>query len=110
MSAAAPGALSARTMGSMPKVIEVRPLTNFRLWLRYDDRVEGEVDLSHLVGRGVFLRWNTKGVFDAVRIGPQGQITWGGELELCADALYLKLTGKTPEQVFPGLKKTGVNA
>lgn len=94
----------------MHKVLEVRALKGFRLWLRYDDRVEGEVDLSHLRGRGVFRAWDRPGVFESARLGPQGQVMWGADLELCPDSLYLKLTGKTPDQVFPALKKTGVNA
>ena len=94
----------------MPKVVELRPRTSFRLWLRYDDGVEGEVDLSHLAGRGVFRAWDEPGAFESVRVGPSGQVAWNAGLELCPDALYLKLTGKTPEQVFPGLKKAGVNA
>jgi hypothetical protein len=97
-------------MAPMPRPLEVRPLKGLRLWLRYDDGVKGEVDLSHLAGRGVFRAWAAPQKFESVRIGPQGQITWGDDLELCADALYLKVTGKTPEQMFPALKKTGANA
>ncbi len=32
----------------MKKAVEVRPLSGYRIWLRYADGVEGEVDLSHL--------------------------------------------------------------
>jgi len=94
----------------MPKVVDVQPRKRFRVWLRYDDGAEGEVDLSHLAGRGVFRAWDQPDAFESVRVGPSGQLTWDAGLELCPDALYLKLTGKTAEQVFPGLKKAGVNA
>lgn len=94
----------------MPKIVEIRPLKRFRLWLKYDDRKQGEIDLSHLAGRGVFSAWDEPGVFESAHLGPQGQVTWGNGLELCPDALYLRLTGKTPEQMFPALKKTGVDA
>ncbi len=33
---------------------EVRALEPFRIWLRYDDGIEGEVDLSDIAGRGMF--------------------------------------------------------
>ncbi len=32
--------------------IEVRALAPYRIWLRYDDGIEGEVDLSDLAGDG----------------------------------------------------------
>jgi hypothetical protein len=40
----------------------------------------------------------------------RGALEWPGGLDLCGDALYLRLTGKGPEEVFPGLRAAGVNA
>jgi hypothetical protein len=93
----------------MPKPIEVKPLQNFRLWLRYDDETSGEVDLSDLAGRGVFKAWERQEFFQEARIGPQGEITWNDDIDLCPDSLYMRLTKKSPEDVFPNLK-SGVNA
>ena len=36
---------------------EVRPLAGYRMWVRFSDGVEGEADLSHLVGSSVFTAW-----------------------------------------------------
>jgi hypothetical protein len=55
----------------MVRPVEVRPLAGYRLWLRYQDGTEGEVDLSHLVGRGVFVSWTQEGEFAKVKLGPQ---------------------------------------
>lgn len=74
----------------MPKPIAVKPLPDFRIWLRYDDGVEGIVDLSDLAGRGVFAAWNDRRFFEAVRLGSHGAIEWGAEIDLCADAPVLK--------------------
>lgn len=82
---------------------EVQPLDNFRLRLHYDDGVEGIVDLSHLAGRGVFAIWDDPQVFARVTIGPHREIRWTEEVELCPDALYLEITGKPPEEIFPVL-------
>lgn len=84
-----------------PKLVEVRPLELFRLWVRYSDGAEGEVDLSDLAGRGVFSAWDAPGAFEAVRIGAHGEVAWDEELELCPNAVYMRLTGKAPEEVFP---------
>ncbi len=73
----------------------VEPREGYRIWLRYDDGTVGEVDLSHLVGRGVFKSWDERDFFEAVRITSAGGIAWGEDVELCPDALYLQLTGKS---------------
>jgi hypothetical protein len=33
-------------------------------------------------------------------------IYWNEEVELCPDAMYMKLTGRKPEEVLPRLKST----
>jgi hypothetical protein len=80
--------------------VDVEALPGYRIWIRYRDGVEGEVDLSHLAGRGVFALWNDRGEFDKVHIGPGHAIVWSDEVELCPDAIYLRLTGRSPEEVF----------
>ena len=88
----------------MKKAVEVRPLSGYRIWLRYADGVEGEVDLSHLAGRGVFKAWIDRAVFDQVHVDSSGAVAWNGDIDLCPDALYLRLTGKVVEELFPKLK------
>lgn len=86
-------------------LIEVRPLPQYRLFLRYQDGVAGEVDLSHLAGRGVFDLWNRSGEFEKVTIGPSGEVRWNDDVDLCPDALYMQITGKSPVDFFPGLRR-----
>lgn len=88
----------------MIKLIAVTARPGYALYLEYDDGVKGEVDLSSLVGKGVFGAWNDPAVFEAVRVGRHGEIRWTKDLELCADAMYLQITGKNPEDLFPKLK------
>jgi hypothetical protein len=38
--------------------IQVKALPGYKLWLKYSDGVAGEVDLSHLVRKGVFALWD----------------------------------------------------
>lgn len=85
-----------------PVAVEARD--GYRIWLRYDDGVEGEVDLSDMVGRGVFEAWRQPGFFERVYISEWRSIAWNEEIELCADALYLEITGKAPEDIMPGLR------
>lgn len=90
----------------MPKLTHVTPRSGYKLFLEYDDGVTGEVDLSHLAGRGVFAAWNDLAVFETVSIGEHGEVRWTDDLEVCADSLYLKISGKRPEDLFPSLKAT----
>ena len=94
----------------MLKPIEVRALPDYKLWVKYSDGVAGEVDLSYLVGEGIFALWNDYRVFEDVHIGPGRQITWTEEIDLCPDAIYLKITGKKPYELFPNLQTEAVYA
>jgi len=94
----------------MKKVIDVRPLADYRIWLKYDDGTAGEVDLTHLVGRGVFKAWADRNVFESVRVDSSGAVVWNQDIDLCPDALYLRLTRKSVEELFPKLKPAPIDA
>jgi len=94
----------------MRRVKEVTVLGEYRLELIFDDEVRGIVDLSALVGKGVFSLWRDAAAFHRVRIGASGELVWEDQVDLCADALYLKVTGKAPEDVFPGLRRESAHA
>ncbi len=66
--------------------------------------MEGTVDLSKWVGKGVFALWEDETRFRDVRIGDAGELVWDNQVDLCPDALYLMITGKRPEDIFPNLK------
>jgi hypothetical protein len=92
------------------KFLSPEPLSGYKLRLRYADGVAGEVDLSHLVGKGVFRLWSDPEAFRHVSVGSGGEVCWSDDVDLCADALYLEMTGKRPEDVFPTLRKVTIRA
>jgi hypothetical protein len=94
----------------MFKLLQAEPLSGYRLRLRYADGVTGVVDVAHLVGKGVFKLWNDPEAFGRVSIGTGGELCWSDEVDLCADALYLEITAKSPDEVFPSLRKVSVDA
>lgn len=74
------------------QVVEVRP--EYRVWIRFADGAEGEVDLSELVGRGVFRRWEDPAEFEKVFIDEEtGTLAWPGGIDLAPDALYRDVAG-----------------
>jgi hypothetical protein len=81
--------------GEFAGLTAVAPLDGHRIWLRYEDGVEGEVDLSHLAGKPAFRRWQDPRFFESVGIGAGGTVEWDDDVALCGDALYLELTGQS---------------
>ncbi len=75
----------------MPRLIAVKPLPRYRLWLRYADGTESEIDLSDPAGQGVFAAWEAPDFFQRAHLGPHGEVQWSEDIELCADALYSSL-------------------
>jgi hypothetical protein len=92
------------------EIVGVKPLGGFRLFLKFNDGVSGTVDLSSFAGRGVFTSWLNEGFFEKVRITDVGALEWPGELDLCPDSLYLQITGKKPEDLFPALVRNLAHA
>ncbi len=95
----------------MKKIIEINVLDHYRVRICFDDGVEGEVDFSPHVGKGVFAPWTDYAFFRQASIGEHRQtLIWPGDLDFCADALWLQVTGKQPEELFPNLKNLPAHA
>ena len=91
----------------LPELVEVEARDGFRIWVKFDDDVSGEVDLSHLAGLGVFKAWDDRGFFESVYLSENGVPAWGegdGIIDIDALKLYMDITGKTPEELLPGLR------
>jgi hypothetical protein len=86
------------------KITKVKPVAGYCLAVEFDDGAHGVVDLSDYAGVGVFAAWLTPGFFEQVAVTSDGALAWPGDLDLCPDAIYLRLTGKSPEEVFPLLR------
>ena len=76
-------------------IIEVRPLDCFRLHLRFEDGVEGTIDLSkHIQLEGVFAPLADPGFFKQVRVNSElGTIVWPNGADLDPDVLYAEISG-----------------
>ena len=83
-------------------VVEVRARPGYRVWVRFQDGLEGEADLSDIAGRGVFKRWvDNPDEFAQVCVdADSGTIAWPGGLDVAPDRLYSEVaqsaTAKRP--------------
>ena len=88
----------------MYELEKIKPLPEYKIWLKYKDGTEGIIDLSHLVDKGVFKAWRKDIKFENAKIDNEsGAISWSDEIDICPDSLYFQLKGIKPEDVF--LKK-----
>jgi hypothetical protein len=76
-------------------VVEVRHLGGHRLYLRFEDGIEGEVDLKQVIRfTGVFAPLETEAEFARVQLDPEsGTITWPTGADVDPDVLYAVVSG-----------------
>jgi hypothetical protein len=77
--------------------VKIQPLPGYRLQITYPDGVEGVIDLSADIGRGVFTPLADEAFFRTVHIGQYGQIAWSEDIEICSDSAYEEIAGKPAE-------------
>jgi hypothetical protein len=71
----------------IPHVLEVKPLPQQRLWLRFDTGKTGVFDLAPYLDRGRFSLLKDEGFFNQVRIA-FGTVEWPGEIDLDPEDLH----------------------
>ncbi|MEN9654457.1 MAG: hypothetical protein RL235_569 [Chlamydiota bacterium] len=77
------------------KIVACKPRPHYRVWVRFDDGLQGEVDLSDLVGKGVFEAWKSVAFFNQVRVDPVNDtLTWGEDIDLDPYVIREKIIAK----------------
>ena len=89
----------------IPFLLEVKVLEKYRLEVKFSDGTQGVVDLSDFAGKGVFALWKDYSQFEKVKIGTSGELIWNDEADMDGLGIYIKLTGKKPEDVLPKLRQ-----
>jgi hypothetical protein len=74
----------------------IEALPGYRIHVTFADGVEGVIDLSADIGRGVFAPLADEVFFRTVHIGRYGQIAWSDDIEICSDAAYEEIIGSAP--------------
>jgi hypothetical protein len=83
---------------NMTRPNEVEALSGYRIRVAYPDGVQGVIDLSAEVGRGVFAPLADEAFFRTVHIGRYGQVAWSEDIEICSDAAYHELSSRKPAE------------
>jgi hypothetical protein len=77
-------------------IVEVQVVGEYQLQLRFEDGVEGVVDISKLVEfSGIFAPLKDKEFFSQVRVQPEwGTIYWPNGADLDPDVLYSQVADR----------------
>jgi len=77
-------------------VIDVRVMDDYQLHLRFEDGIQGVVDVADLVAfTGVFAPLHSHDYFRRVRVDAElGTICWPNGADLDPDVLYSLVTGE----------------
>ena len=82
------------------KIVACEPRSDYHVWIRFEDGLEGEVDLNHLVGQGVFEAWSSLEFFNQVRVDPRSDtIIWGEDIDLDPYVLRDQLIKKSVKEI-----------
>ena len=80
----------------MIRVTEVKALEPYRIWIKFDDGIEGTIDLSSLVGKGVFRVLTDPAEFARVRVDDATHtVSWPDGIDLCPDTLHEDIKAQT---------------
>jgi hypothetical protein len=76
----------------MTCVVQVKPLPAYRLWVRFNDGLEGVYAVEPERRGGVFQQLCDPVVFNAVKINEEfGCVEWPGGIDLCPNAMHAEL-------------------
>ncbi len=78
-------------MEMSPRALEAKPTEAYRVWVRFEDGLEAEIDFSEMVETPGFYSEPLRDpeYFRQVDIYPGGSgIFWPNEADVCPDTLY----------------------
>jgi hypothetical protein len=71
-----------------PRVIDVKPIQDYKLHLWFTNGEEGILDIKPLLDKGIFRDLKDISMFNSVRPFI-GTIQWANQADLCPDTVYL---------------------
>lgn len=82
-------------------IVFASPLEGYRLFIRFEDGVEGVVDLGEVLSfRGIFAPLKDSNYFSRVRVDADlGTVAWPNGADLDPDVLYGRLIPNSDELV-----------
>jgi hypothetical protein len=73
-------------------VTDARPLPDYRLWVRFSDAIEGEIDLKDFIAsdvRPIVVALRGQAAFSAIRV-EMDTVVWSNGFDLAPEFLYAR--------------------
>src|SRR4051812_7962448 len=84
---------------TMHRITACKAEEDYKLWLRFEDGLEGSVFLGNLLEIGAFKLWRDVREFEKVSVDPESAtVTWEGGIRLDNDILYHDLKSNRIQQ------------
>ena len=71
----------------MESIIEVRPLENYHIWMRFADNFDATIDIKPYITTGISTKLLEVEYFNQVEIDEFGGITWQNGFDFCPNYL-----------------------
>lgn len=71
----------------MESIIEVKPLADYQIWVRFADSFSASIDLKPFITTGISARLSDIEYFKQVKIDQFGGITWENGFDFCPNYL-----------------------
>ena len=82
-----------QSMVSMESIIDVRPLENYNIWIRFADNFNATINIRPYITTGISTKLLDVDYFNRVKIDDFGGITWKNGFDFCPNYLR-ELTDK----------------
>ncbi len=71
----------------MEKIIAVKPVENFSIWVKFSDNKDALINLRPFINEGISSKLLDKNYFDKVKIDEFGGIVWENGYDFCPNFL-----------------------
>ncbi len=80
----------------MDKVIAIKPMDNFTLWVKFADHKVAYIDIRPYIKSGVSVKLLEKSYFNKVKIDEFGGVVWENGFDFCPN--FLREIAETNDQ------------
>jgi hypothetical protein len=71
----------------MENIIEIRPLNNYNIWVKFEDEFTATVNLKPFIQSGISSKLIDNNYFNNVKIDEFGGIAWENGFDFCPNFL-----------------------